>query len=336
MPFITSRQYARLYDRSSLSRNAIGIGLSAAARLRQLISAGRYDVLFIQREAALIGPPLFERVVSRLFRKPMVLDIDDPLWVHYESPVYGRLGSRVRCLGKTKELIKGAAHVICGNGFIAEYVSSLGSSATVLPTIVDTDSFSPKARPLTGAPPVIGWIGTHTTLPYLESISQALERLAERHRFRLKVVGGGRALKLRGVDVEEMSWSLNREVEDFRSLDIGLYPLSEDGWSRYKSGFKAIQYACCGVPFVASPVGIVREIAERSGAAFLAASQQDWFESLDKLLGDQSLRYGMGEAGRAYALRNFSLKDQAAKLGEILFSASTRRVSIRQDAASNW
>jgi glycosyltransferase involved in cell wall biosynthesis len=119
------------------------------------------------------------------------------------------------------------------------------------------------------APPTIGWIGTHTTLPYLEAIAPALEELATRHRFKLKVVGGARSLNLRGVEVEELNWSLDREVEDFRSLDIGLYPLADDEWSRGKSGFKAVQYLSCGVPFIASPVGVVGEMASESGGGFV-------------------------------------------------------------------
>lgn len=321
-PFIDARLFARLYDKNSISGNATRIALASVARAGHLISAGKYDVVFIQREAALVGPPWFERAVSRLLGKPIVLDLDDPLWVHYESPVYGRLGSRVRCLSKIDEIIKRSSHVICGNEFIAQYVGSLGSNATVLPTIADTSQFSPKNGQTNGEPLVIGWIGTHTTMPYLESIGPALERLAEKRRFKFKVVGGGRSLKLRGIEVEEVNWSLDREVEDFRSLDIGVYPLADDGWSRYKAGFKAIEYACCGIPFVASPIGVVEQIAQQSGAGFLAATQSDWFEALDRLLSDKSVRLEMGRAGRAFALQHYRLEDQAARLSDVLYAAS--------------
>ena len=324
-PFIDAALFKRLYRKDRMARNALGITWAAMKRCYDLLSAGDYDVVFVQREAALVGPPLIERAVTEWFKKPLVLDLDDPLWVQYTSPVYGRLASRLRCLDKTSELIRRAAHVVCGNALIAEHARALGTAATVLPTIVDTDRFSPRQDDTDDGAPTIGWIGTHTTLPYLEAIAPALEQLAARRPFKLKVVGGGRSLNLRGLDVEELSWSLGREVEDFRSLDIGLYPLDDDEWSRGKSGFKAIQYLCCGVPFVASPVGVVRDIAAESGAAFLATHPDEWLAALDCLLGDADLRRAMGRAGRDFALSRYRLTAQAAELGEILLAAATQQ-----------
>jgi glycosyltransferase involved in cell wall biosynthesis len=332
-PFISAELFDGLYRKERMGRTAIGFGWSTLARLRDLLSAGRWDVVFVQREAALVGPPLIERALVKIFRKPLVLDLDDPLWVEYTSPVYGRLAAPIRCLGKTGELIRRAATVICGNAFIAEHVSRTGGHATVLPTIVDTDTFSPRQATRAAGPMVIGWIGTHTTLPYLEAIAPALEQLASRHRFKLKVVGGGRALKLRGVEVEELPWSLNREVEDFRSLDIGLYPLADDEWSRGKSGFKAIQYLSCGVPFIASPVGVVRDIVEASGAGLLAGDSSEWLAALDRLMADAALRRAMGQTGRAYALSHYRIAEQSQRLGEILRAATLKAHATQAVAA---
>ena len=324
-PFIGAALFKRLYRKDRMTRNAAGVAWAAMKRGSDLLSISDYDVVFVQREAALVGPPLVERMINGWFKKPMVLDLDDPLWVQYTSPVYGKVASRLRCLDKTDELIRRAAHVVCGNAFIAEYVRDAGARATVLPTIVDTDTFSPRQNNFEGEPPTIGWIGTHTTLPYLEAIAPMLERLAARRRFKLKVVGGGRSLNLRNVEVEESAWSLDREVEDFRSLDIGLYPLAHDEWSRGKSGFKAIQYLCCGVPFVASPVGVVRDIATESGAALLATSDEEWSAALDRLLADVALRRAMGSSGRGFALSRYRMSAQAAQLGEILFAAAAQK-----------
>jgi len=104
----------------------------------------------------------------------------------------------------------------------------------------------------------LGWIGTHSTFPYLESIFPVLGDLARRHKFRLKVVGAGKERHLSSRSGSENSaWEIDREVEDFQSIDIGLYPIDASlysGWASGKSGFKAVQYMAVGVPYVATPV----------------------------------------------------------------------------------
>src|SRR5213078_4639185 len=101
-----------------------------------------------------------------------------------------------------------ATIVICGNRSIAEYVSSKGARARIIPTVVDTEIFRPACPPANAGgidtePPanaaspdielpadaggtnkslhrtkssrvVLGWVGTHSTLPYLESIFPVL------------------------------------------------------------------------------------------------------------------------------------------------------------------
>ena len=139
--------------------------------------------------------------------------------------------------------------------------------------------------------PVIGWIGTHSTYPYLESIFPALQDLARSHRFLLKIIGSGRdRIRVPGVSVQTLDWSLEREVEDFQSFDIGLYPIIDDGWSAAKSGFKAIQYMAVGIPYVVTPLGASAEIGEPGVTHFCASSRDEWCEALSRLLRDGELR----------------------------------------------
>ena len=117
-------------------------------------------------------------------------------------------------------------------------------------TVVDNNIFTPieKANDV----PVLGWIGTHSTFSFLESLFPVLERLAKTHRFKLCIVGAGKkGIIVPGVDVEELDWKLERETSDFQSFDIGLYPITpsssaNEQWILGKSGFKAIQYMAVG------------------------------------------------------------------------------------------
>ena len=321
-PFIDSRLLGSLYQRSQWSRTAWGLTLASLRRVRELWRARKADLLFVQREAMMFGPPVIEWLSINLHGCPMVLDLDDATYVSYKSPTYGRLGSMLKWFSKTNDLIRWSRLVTCGNREIAAYVSSKGRPAVVIPTIVDTDSFRPRAESPGNDVPVIGWIGTHSTFPYVRTIFPVLERLARAHRFRLRLVGAGEdKVEIPGVEIENLPWELDREIADFQSLDIGIYPIIEDDWSVGKSCFKAIQYMAVGVPFVLSPVGVCQEIAEPGQTHFVARSEHDWYEQLSRLLGDAALRRRMGKAGRNYAVQHYSTPIHVQKLAAALRSA---------------
>jgi glycosyltransferase involved in cell wall biosynthesis len=328
-PFLDSRLFKSLYRREELVGNALGLLRSTLARVSDVWAARGADVLLVQREAMMFGPPLVEWLSMRLGRCPLVLDLDDATYVSYTSPTYGRLGSALKWFGKTDELIQRAKIVTCGNRSIAEYVTSKGGHAVVIPTVVDTELFRPvpdaARRSSSGGvePPVLGWVGTHSTYPYLESVFPALQELARAHRFRLKVVGAGRdEINLPGVEAESLRWEMEREVADFQSFDIGLYPIVASEWAAGKSGFKAIQYMSVGVPFVATPVGASAEIGEAGATHFLASTQEEWLAALERLLTDAPMRRRMGEAGRTHALAHYTVAQQADKLAAALREAA--------------
>jgi glycosyltransferase involved in cell wall biosynthesis len=325
-PFLDSRLLASLYNRAEWPRTALGLMVAGLRRMGAVWRAHQADVLFVQREAMMFGPPLVEWLAMRVGRCPMVLDLDDATYVSYLSPTYGRWGSALKWFSKTNDLIRWAKVVTCGNRAIAEYVTARGKQATIIPTVVDTERFRPrvelKADPNEESIPVIGWVGTHSTYQYLASIFPALQRLAEEHRFRLKVVGAGREeISIPGVDVENLAWNLEREIADFQSFDIGLYPILEDDWSVGKSGFKSVQYMAVGVPFVTSPVGACAEIGTPNVTHLFATSEDEWFLALSQLLKDKGLRQRMGTAGRQHAVEHYTVAAQAAKLADVFRAA---------------
>lgn len=321
-PFLDSRLFASLYRRSELPRTAVGLMRAALQRVGDVAAARGADVLFVQREAMMLGPPVVEWLSMKLGRVPLVLDLDDATYVSYTSPTYGRLGSALKWFRKTNDLIDWARVVTCGNRAIAEYVEGRGRRAVVIPTVVDTDLFRPAAERSERDAPVLGWIGTHSSFQYLESIFPVLEDLARTHRFRLKVVGAGRErVSLPGVEVENLEWEMEREAADFRSLDVGLYPIVASDWSVGKSGFKSIQYMSVGVPFVVSPVGAAAEIGEAGTTHLAASTSEEWRAALERLITDARLRREMGDAGRAHALEHFTVPAQADRLARTLREA---------------
>ncbi len=290
----------------------------AVRTIRQLLAAFRKaDIVLVQREAMLFGPPLVEWLATRLRRRPMILDLDDPTWLAYPSPVYGRLATLFKRPRKTDALIRRARVVICGNPNIAAHVASRGGEAVVMPTVVDTRLYRPADAPPNDVP-TIGWIGTHGTYPYFEPLRPILARLMREIPFRLVIIGSGRP------DLDTRPWRMESEAEDFRSLDIGVYPIANDDWSAGKSGFKAVQYMASGVPFVLSPVGVCATMGVPGQTHLLATSDDEWLDALHRLLTDPELRRRMGRAARAFAERHYSLDGQADALISIIRRAASR------------
>lgn len=328
-PFLDSKGFDSLYRRRALGSTGLGLLKAVARRMGDVYATRRADVVLIQREAMIFGPPLVEWLSIRIGRCPMVLDLDDATYVAYTSPTYGKLGKALKWFTKTDDLIRWANVVTCGNRAIAEYAESKGALTRIIPTVVDTDLFVPKPRPSNG-PIVLGWIGTHSTFPYLREIFPVLQELARTHRFILRIVGAGtNAVNIPGVDVENLDWKLEREVQDFQSFDIGLYPIDAslyaENWAAGKSGFKAIQYMAVGIPFVAAPVGAMAEIGETGVTHFHATNKVEWLRSLERLLSDPQLRQTMGESGRRHVVEHYSLSDQADKLASALYEAMGQR-----------
>ena len=332
-PFINSQLFARLYSKGSLVQKSTGLLWSALVRLRDLFTSARADVVLIQREAMIFGPPMIEWLITRMIKVPMVLDLDDATYLRYKSPTYGAMAGAIKWFSKTDSLINWARVVTCGNRSIAEYVTGKHARAMIVPTVVDTDLFRPAERPIQQHRLVLGWIGTHSTFPYLESIFPVLAELAKRHDFQLKIVGSGKDVRIPNVEVENLEWKLDREIADFQSIDIGLYPIDaalySGKWAFGKSGFKAIQYMAVGVPYVATPVGGSAEIGEADKTHFFASSADDWHDALEILISDANRRRTMGAAGRKHVVEHYTLSAQADKLAEALHLATNHSPATR-------
>jgi glycosyltransferase involved in cell wall biosynthesis len=325
LPFLTNGTYRDLYDRTKAGRTALRLIAATCRRvlhLRKIVSA---DVLFVQREAMLFGPPWVEWLASRVARVPLVLDLDDATWMPQPNAVYPS-ARFLKPLSKTDHLVRWSKAVIGGSEAIAEHARALQKHSVVIGTAVDPDVFTPRDPDPGGEIPVIGWIGTHSTWSYVEPMLPVLEDLATRYRFRFRVVGSGRpSIAIPGVEVENLPWEAAREVADFQSLDIGIYPLPDDEWASAKSGLKAAQYLACGVPYVAAPVGILRNIGEEGVTHYSAATLDEWRNALERLLRSKEERRVMGAAGRRYAVEHYRIAEIAAQIAGVFRTAADRR-----------
>lgn len=316
-PFETEELHTLLYKAGNMGGKLTGVAAGIARRFSILRSVRDYDVVYVFREAALLGPPFFERWIHRS-GVPMVFDFDDAVFVSYRSPTNGYL-SYLKFASKTKSICRRSAHVMAGNPYLAEYARQVNANVTIVPTTIDTEKYTVRQRVNESALATIGWTGSFSTVQHLDTLRSALERLAKQTNFRLRVIGTP-SYKLAGVDVEAMPWRSATELEDLSSIDIGIMPLPDDAWSKGKCGLKALQFMALGIPTVCSPVGVNTEIIQDGENGFIAGSEDEWVEKLGRLLHSPELRRKLGAAGRRTVETKYSANVQAPRVFELLRS----------------
>jgi glycosyltransferase involved in cell wall biosynthesis len=217
-------------------------------------------------------------------------------------------------------MLRLAGCALVENEYTATFAARYCAQVEVITGPIDTERYTAKQveRDNNKAEIVLGWIGSATTLPYLELIRDPLERLGRRcTHVRLQVIGA-EYIDWSGIRVDAKAWNLAEEVEDLEGFDIGLMPIPDDPWTRGKGGYKLLQYMAMGLPVVTSPVGINREIVENGKSGYWACESQQWEACLGRLIDDEGLRRRMGQHGRSVVETRYALDVQAQRLVDLL------------------
>lgn len=313
-PFETERLRKVLYQKGHMLEKTLAIVESFKKRWQEIKSLKAYDLIYVFREAALLGPPWFERRIANS-GVPMVFDFDDAIFVPYKSPSNGYL-SYLKFPQKTAEICKISTHVIAGNQYLANYAIKYNKNVTIVPTTIDTDKYHVAEKNDNKKTLTIGWSGSFSTVQHLNTIRSVFTELVKTENFRLKVIGTPN-YKIEGVNVESIPWRAESEVEDLSEIDIGIMPLPNDEWSKGKCGLKALQYMALGIPTVCSPVGVNSTIIQDGENGFLANSKEEWIEKLKTLLHSAEIRNKLGLTGRKTVEEKYSAKVQAPRVYEI-------------------
>lgn len=299
-----------------------GILAAYLRRLATLMQSRRFDVLWLEKEAFPWLPGLFDTLMLGR-RIPYLVDFDDAIFHRYDQ----HRSAWVRSLlgDKIDSIMRRAAVVTCGNEYLAERAQQAGARRVeILPTAIDLERYpsAPRSSRLgRDGTPVIGWIGTPATEHYLEQVRAPLLRVCQHDRAQVRLIGA-RQPAWSDLPLQVVPWSEATEVEQISGLDVGIMPLLDAPWERGKCGYKLIQYMGCGLPVVATPVGINREIVEHGHNGFLANTSAAWEQALVTLVGDAAMRERMGAAGRAKVMRAFSVQANAPRLLDALRTAA--------------
>lgn len=317
-PFEDERLHEVLYSGGNQLKKVAGLIRCYENQFRNVIDRlASADIVFIYREAALIGPAFLERIASRK-KIPIIFDIDDPIFLPYKSPA-NNWASLLKFSRKTHKLFRLSTHIISINDLIGDYARKFNPNVTIIPNCIDTSRYVPRASAngdSAGRPPKLVWIGSQSTMQNLAEISGTIRRLQAEMEAPLLIIGSGEAdLGINSVDVRQ--WSEESEVRDLQEGDIGLLPLNDLPWNKWKFFFKTIQYMAVGIPVVARNLGSNAEIIEDGVNGFLVETDSEWFDRLRLLCNDVDLRRRMGLAARRTVEERFSHTRQMQRLVEV-------------------
>ena len=278
-------------------------------RLLALVTLGGRDLIVIEGQLFPYAPPLVERLL-RWCGYRMVIEMDDAI---YLTRGHER---------KIPALLAMAHGAVVGNEQLASYARQFAPQVWVVPTVVDTDRFLPK-QPSVGPPRdptqdtiTLVWMGLAYNLAYLDVLAPAIRALQTRFHLRLRVVCS-RPPKLEGVNVEFRVWNMDREVADLQDAAIGVMPLNDTAWARGKCGLKLLQYMAVGLPAIASPVGVNRDVIMTGHNGFLAATAQEWYDCLESLCRQPQLPQDIGLSARRTVEERYSLAVWGPRLADL-------------------
>lgn len=304
-PFLDAPTWDVLYKEGNSGKKIAGILKGYLRRIKNALwDVRKYSHVFIHREAAPLGPPIFEWIIARLWRKKVIYDFDDAIWIPNTSS-QNKIASLLKANWKVKHICRWSATVTAGNEYLAAFAAKHNNNVTLLPTCVDVEQGHSKIKEHRTDSIIIGWTGSHSTLPFLDALVPVLKELHSEMNFTLLVI----ADKKPDYDIPALMyipWREDTEIEDLLHTDIGIMPLTPDAWSEGKCGFKLIQYLALGIPAVASPVGVNRQIIEPGVNGYLAATPAEWKTYLLQLMKDTEVRKKMGAAGRQKMVSAYS------------------------------
>ena len=313
-PFENAKLHQIMYKPGNTPTKAMRLAQCYLKHLQLVLQRPPCDILFIYREAALIGPALLERLAKRL-SVPIVYDLDDPVFLPYRSPMNGWF-SLLKFPRKTYSLFRMSEHVIAINHLIAQHAAKYNRAVSVVPNCVDIERYQPRPKPA-NAPIRLVWMGSHSTMPNLDTIVEPLRRLQSTDGLSLfRVIGVGEP-NLAGIRTEVRQWSENTEVSALQDCDIGLVPLKDMSWHPWKFFFKTIQYMAVGLPVIARRIGSNNEIIEHGVNGFLVETQAEWYKCMKELTNNRELRLRMGEAARATVVERYSTQKQMPLMIEV-------------------
>jgi glycosyltransferase involved in cell wall biosynthesis len=316
-PFSTASLFRALRRKGHFSSKILHTVYCGIRRFLQLAGVGQFDLVIIHREVFPFFTPALENAVLRRSRKVM-FSFDDAIYAGHHD--VGSLNHpflyRLKYGRGVDEILGRCVHVVAGNRILGDYAQRINPHVTVIPTVVDCNYYryrEPRAN--NDAPITVGWMGSRSTVSYLQFVEPALKGIARRYPGRVQFRFFGHPEYKPDLSASiSLPFQLGSEIADLHSLDIGIMPMPDTDWTRGKCAFKAIQYMATGAVAVASPVGVTTDLIKHNHNGLLASSVDEWFQSLSALVEDPELCRRLSLRARRTIEDSYSLQVWAPSL----------------------
>ena len=311
-PLFSEAYVENLYAGKSTKKEAI---VGYLKRFVKLWSVFKYDQLVIEKELFPYVPAFAEKLLN-LFGFNYIIDYDDAVFHNYDQ--HGNAVVREVLGNKIDAVMKNASRVVAGNSYLADRAKKAGAKKIeIIPTVIDLTRYAVQEKE--AGKLVIGWIGTKTTfekhlLPQRNWIKKIQEENAD---IEFHIVGITEDMDL-GKNAKYIPWTEDSEVREIQQFDVGIMPLQDSLWEKGKCSYKIIQYFACGIPAIASPVGMNTEVVLPHKNGFLVTTENDWLHAIQTLKVDKELRQAFGQNGRSMVEDHYSIQVTAKKWIEIL------------------
>jgi len=305
-PIITEKDDAVFYKQGKLFQKGWILVKSILRRISDWRRFSDYDIVFVQREALMIGSTFFEKKIAKS-RAKFVFDFDDSIWLMDTSEGNKKFEWLKNPL-KTAKNIALADRIFAGNAYLANYAKHYNTNVALVPTTIDTDFHKPVNIAKNNDKVTIGWSGSITTIKHFEYALPYLTKLKNKYGNKIEfAVMGDPSYINEELGIKGIKWSADTEVQVLNSFDIGIMPLPDDEWAKGKCGLKGLSYMACGVTTIMSPVGVNNDIIEHGVNGYLASSEEEWINYLSLLIEDAELRKRIGENARNTIEKKYSV-----------------------------
>jgi glycosyltransferase involved in cell wall biosynthesis len=281
-------------------------------RFFQVLSSYKYDRVIVRRELLLFNDygNLFLEKLLLSIQPNAILDFDDDISAAKKEPktisLFGRLLNENN--QKFTSSLKLYDHFIAGSNYLREKVEKINSACkiVVIPTCVDYNKLSPRQYKNNGESIIFGWIGGNQNLSLIESLIPVLNRISKKNIIKLLIISGRSINVSTDFEIIFKKWSMDSQIENLQSIDIGLMPLKNNMISKGKCGFKLIQYMGLGIVSIASAVTVNNEIIDLGENGFLVYDENKWADTIQEVIDKRDQWGRIGKKAREKVLEHYT------------------------------